>query len=399
MMALLPQADVGPGASVPIIIQKGYGSLGKLKSGTIILTNASGDFVLKNNIFKLTNLKATAYNGTIVGNVDYNVPYETTKAVIQGRGLNSTTALEAVSGLKDQIKGNLDFDADVSLIGATYEQQMKTLKGFVNFSIGAGQMGSLGVLEHFIYASNLLSQKFAQSNLNSVIQTLTPKNTGKFNYLKGHLTFANGWADLDPVHSAGPQMSLYITGKYNLLNNYAKLEILGRVAKEIVSVMGPVGDMSISKLLGSNNSNASTILNNYNAIKDTKTIAKIPQLVPESAENKAFQVIIDGNVEKPTSVRTFKWVATEAEIQAAKAAISKQVQSILPSKVQDALNKVTAPSTTSNSGTSNTTNTSTTSTNPSQTVQNASNELKNAAKNAVNEQVKKALPNFWDKIE
>lgn len=397
IMESMPQTNVAPSASIPVIIKKGHGSLAKVKSGNLVATNASGDFTLKNNLFKLTNMKADAYGGIVAGTVDYNIPYETVKANIQGRGLDSNPAVTAVTGLKDQMQGKLDFDANISMIGMTYEQQMKTLKGTVNFSIGEGQMGSLGRLEHFIYASNLVSQKFARSNLNSIIQTLAPKNTGRFKYLKGHLTFANGWANISPVHSGGPQMSLYISGKYNLLNNYAKIEILGRVAKEIVSVMGSVGDMSVSKLLGNIpkfGSGASNILNSYNAIKDTTTISRIPQLVPASTDTKQFQVVIDGNIEKASAVRSFKWVASEAEIKAAKAQINTQLQNLVPAKVKDYIN-IKPLSSTQNAQTS----TPQAVTNPQAQAQAASNALKEAAKNAAAEQLKKALPNFWDKIE
>lgn len=394
IMEAMPQTNVAPAASVPVIIKKGHGTLSKVTSGTLVATNASGDFTLKNNIFDLKNLKATAYNGIVAGNVSYNIPYETTKAKIQGRGLDSNSAITAFAGLKDQIQGKLDFDADISMVGMTYKQQMKTLKGTVDFSIGEGQMGSLGRLEHFIYASNLISQKFAQSTLNSVIQTLAPKNTGKFQHLKGHLTFDNGWAKLNPVHSGGPQMSLYISGNFNLLNNYANIEILGRVAKEIVSVMGSVGDMSVSKLLTNipkSGSNTSNILNSYNAIKDESTLSRIPQLIPERNDTKQFQVVIEGNIEKPSSVRTFKWVASEEEIKAAKAQINSQLQNILPTKVKELF---TTPQTTP---TQTTTTPTTQSTQP--TLENAGTALKEAAKNAAKEQLKKALPSFWDTIE
>lgn len=389
IIELVPQTSVTPSASVPIIIEKGHGNITKIKSGNIIATNASSDFTLKNNLFKLNSINANAYTGVIAGNAEYNIPYETTKVNIQGRGLDSNSALMILSGLKDQMNGKLDFDADLTMIGMNYEQQLKTLKGQVNFSVNDGQMGSLGRLEHFIYASNLLSQKFSQSTLNSVAQTLAPKNTGKFKYLKGHLTFSNGWAKLDPIHSGGPQMSLYITGNYNLLNNYANIEILGRITKEIANVLGPLGDISISKILGKITSfgqNATTILNSYNIAKDAATIAKVPQLVPASTDTKEFQVIINGNVEKPTSVRSFKWLASQEELNSAKTQINTQIQQLIPQKIQDFIKPTTqsniTPSTTSTS-----------------TQQSISETLKDAAKDAATNQIKKVLPSFWDKIE
>lgn len=389
ILAAMPQGEVAPSASIPVVIKKGHGVLKRVKSGTLVATNASGDFTLKDNLFKLKNLKATAYNGVVAGYVDYNIPYETVKANIQGRNMDANGAVTALTGLKDQLQGKLDFDADISMMGMVYEQQMKTLKGTVNFSLGAGQMGSLGRLEHFIYASNLMSQKFAQSTLNSVVQTLAPKNTGKFEYLKGHLSFDNGWAKINPIHSGGPQMSLYISGSYNLLNNYANIEVLGRVAKEIVNVMGSVGDMSVSKLLSNFSSfgtSASNILNSYNAIKDEKTLAKVPALVPENPDTKQFQVVIDGNVEKPSSVRTFKWLASEQEVAQAKLQLNSKLNT-LPVGVTNIINSVK----------SSTSSTSTTSSSGAKSI--TTTDIKDAAKNAATQTLKNALPSLWNNIE
>ncbi len=397
LMEIMPQTTVSPGAAVPVIIQKGRANIARLKSGNLILSSASGDFTMKSNILKLNNLRATAYNGVVAGDVTYNVPYETMNATIQGRGLDANPAIMSTAGLKDQIHGKLDFDTKLTLMGTTWKQQMQSLRGYADFSISEGHMGTLGRLEHFIYASNLLSQRFAQSTVNNVIQTLAPKNTGRFRYLKGHLTFANGWAELSPVHSGGPQMSLYITGRYNLLNNFADLEILGRAAREVVSVMGPIGDMSVSKLLGNIpkfGASASNILSTYNAIKDEETLARIPQLVPPMSDTKQFQVIINGDVEKPTSVRTFKWIASESEVRAAKAEIAAQIQSIIPSKVTD---YIKIPAITGKAGATAAQNTvqSAVQSAASTAVQSAGNALRDTAR----QQIQKAVPSFWDKIE
>ena len=53
ILAAMPQGEVAPSASVPVIINKGHGSLKRVKSGTLVATDASADFTLKNNLFKL----------------------------------------------------------------------------------------------------------------------------------------------------------------------------------------------------------------------------------------------------------------------------------------------------------------------------------------------------------
>ncbi len=44
--------------------------------------------------------------------------------------------------------------------------------------------------------------------------------------MKGKITFSNSWANIDFVKTSGPSMSLYMTGRYNLIYNTANLIIL-----------------------------------------------------------------------------------------------------------------------------------------------------------------------------
>lgn len=60
-----------------------------------------------------------------------------------------TLLLPAFAAIKDQVKGKLSFSADVSLKGATYEQQMSSLKGKAAFKVEDGQLGSIGRIETF----------------------------------------------------------------------------------------------------------------------------------------------------------------------------------------------------------------------------------------------------------
>ncbi len=57
--------------------------------------------------------------------------------------------------MKDTLSGDMNFIADLSLQGTTYEEQMQTLKGFVDFNIKDGTLGPFGKFENFLMAENI----------------------------------------------------------------------------------------------------------------------------------------------------------------------------------------------------------------------------------------------------
>ncbi len=310
---------------LPLKIINGKGEIVKFKMGNIVGTNIKSDFSLSNNVFYLTNLNANAFEGKIsIPKVSYNLKNTNINVKVNGKGIKANDAIYATVGIKDQVKGTLDFNADLNLRGVDYNTQMNTLKGNADFLIKNGQLGDLGTFEHFLYAQNLNGISLFKSNLANTLRTISPKNSGEFDYLKGNVSFLNGWMSLNPVLSSGKNMSLYIDGKINLLNNDSNIELMGCVSNEIVSLLGPLNDMSISKLIGNVGkfgNTISTLMDSYNQKIDETYINKIPKLTPESSDSKYFKVTINGNMLNPTSVKSFKWLMTQND--------ENQAQSVL----------------------------------------------------------------------
>ena len=233
--------------------------------------------------------------------------------------MNANAVVTAFAAMKDQVKGKLSFSADVSLKGATYEQQMSSLKGKAAFKVEDGQLGSIGRIETFLQANNLLSQKFVQSQIGTLINTIAPYNTGKFDYLSGDLTFSNGWVNLNPVKSSGPHMSLVITGKMNLVNNNADMQLLGTVSPEVAKALGPVAELSVDKitaLIPSFGSTISSVLNAYNVTASKALLDTIPPLSPAKEDTKSFKVVINGSLlNPPKAVKSFQWLNTAESMQ------------------------------------------------------------------------------------
>ena len=140
-----------------------------------------------------------------------------------------------------------------------------------------------------------------RTSLSVVTKAISLKDTGLFKYLRGDITLEGGVANINLLQTQGPLMSLFIKGKYNPINDYAQLQVLGRLSDEIISGLGAFGDFSLNKLMimltGEDNK--------YNIIPED--FDKIPQLPMKNT--KEFRSIINGIIDKPSSVLLFNWIS------------------------------------------------------------------------------------------
>lgn len=328
MFALMPPATQTANSSTPAVVlpakvAKGIVDIQKLKmkqiGGDLIATNITGDFNIVNDLFKLSNLKATVYNGLVTGDVTYHLGTTAITAAVKGKGVDANQAVTVFVALKDQMMSDVDFNANVKLKGATYEEQMKTLNGIVNFSMKDGQMGSLGRFETFLKADNLLSQNFISTHIGSLVNTIAPYNTGKFSYLNGDLKLVNGVAQLDSIKMSGPHMSLLIKGDVNVLSMDSNLSILGSLSPEVNTALGVVSDLSVEKFaayIPKFGTRIASAMNSYNTPLKEAELAKIPALTPSKENTKSFKVILDGNLNNPPSaIKKFQWLNTPEKIK------------------------------------------------------------------------------------
>lgn len=312
LINLLPQAQYAPGVTLLYEIQKGKLNIKSFKMDSIKASNITANISAQNNKFYIKNMFSDAYGGKVAGHITYNLPYTSTHAELQGRNLDAAAVAKDLLPKEQKISGRLNFDASIDMIGLTVEQQMKTLKGRADILIKNGHLGQLGRFEHFLYAQNLLSQKLIYASLNSAKQAIKPKDTGYVTYLKGMIKFSNGYANINPVWTAGPQMSMYITGKINLLTNYTDLQILGRISSEVSNSMGLLGSLTIKDFIDEHTKYGAAISNLFNFCNSElpeMDISKIPALSPDyKYQTKNFRVLIIGDPESVKSVKSFTWV-------------------------------------------------------------------------------------------
>ena len=303
-----------------IVILNGKSTVGNFRLGGIVSSNITSDISLKNNVLNLDNFRSEAYLGKLAGDISYDLRHQKTMLNLQGRGLSANPALIAITGRNDDINGRLDFDNNISMVGSSKRDLLTSLKGNINLIISNGKMGALGKFEHLLYAQNIISNNFFKGSLNLIANAITVKNTGVYKYMKGKISFANGWANIHWIKTSGPSMSLYITGRYYMPDNNANLIILGRISDDVVRILGPIGEFSMNKAISSIpkiGEITTFLVNQFTTNPNYENISEIPYLSPRTElSTKEFKVIIDGELQKQNSVKSFKWLARPKVIQA-----------------------------------------------------------------------------------
>ncbi len=291
---------------------KGNGTVKKITSGLMIAQNLSANFILKGNMFYLNNIIGDAYSGKIEGNVAYNVVNGKTTVDFKGSGMNANKTIAAAAGIKNALSGTLGFNTKITFQGIEYNDILKALKGNFSFSVEDGALGKVGRLENFLNAQNILANSVMRFALDSITSLSSVKNTALFKYIKGDMTFSNGWANISAIKTSGPTMSYYVKGKYNLINGTTNVIILGRLSSDVVALLGPIGDLSVDKLtsyIPKFGTLTAVIIKSMTTSPAEENIAQIPPLSSGDKYNKDFKVVFNGGVDSKSSVKSFKWLS------------------------------------------------------------------------------------------
>lgn len=317
-------ASVGAKSDIPISIQDGVVKFRKIKSGNIIANNTSGRISLYKNILYLNNLKSNPLGGNVSGKISFNLLTTELIAKLQGSDFDLAKVLLDVMQMKDTLSGRFNFISDISLKGVTLEEQMKSLKGFADFNIREGQLGPFGKFENFLMAENIRENAFFSSAVGSIIPKFLTVDTSHFNNLYGHMTFNNGIAEIVPIKSQGNVMSMYISGKINLLDNSADIKVRGKLASAISDTLGPLSNINPINLI-KHTPGLNVVAVKSFALFCEEVSQEEMDALPELEENKTdenatkFQIGLNGDTRKPLKmIKSFKWLATNSQIQSAK---------------------------------------------------------------------------------
>ena len=294
-------------------ILNGSAAVAKFVSGGIVADTITTDFSMKGENFYLNNMKGNAFDGKFSGNIIYNMSNAKTSIDFKGENMNGEKAIEGAAGIKKALSGVLGFNAKVNLtILPDYNSMMRTLKGNLDFKIDKGAFGTIGRLENFLQANNIVGNTILKTTVGSFSNIASIKNSAEFDYISGDMTFDNGWAKIKNIRSTGKSIAYFVTGKYNLINGSANLSILGRLDGAVVKTLGPIGELSADKLLSyipKFGALTSKVMSELTANPDKERTGEIPKLSNNNGIHKDFKVEFNGGVESKSSIKSFKWLS------------------------------------------------------------------------------------------
>ncbi len=315
-------------ANIPLVLSKGSVDIKTLKATPLVLKNTTANISLRRNIFHINNISTSTLEGTVNGRIGVNLLNSALKIKLRGHNFNCEKTLMQLARMKDAVSGRLSFDTDISLSGATLEQQMKSLKGAVNFKIKDGKLGPFGKIENLILAENIRESEFFKTTLGSMISSMTSIESSHFYELNGHLIFKDGIAAIDPITTDGPVMCVNLSGTLNLLTNAADMKLRGRLASKMTDALGPIAAVNPINLVkatpGFDVVAAKAFAFFCEEISSAEMDA-IPDFNDEHSKmgTTKFQVVLRGDTAKPlTLVKSFKWLVLADEMASAQAYVA-----------------------------------------------------------------------------
>lgn len=281
----------------------------KLKADRVKLRNITAtnfEAILGLNekqIFNVEKFKFNAAQGSIDGKFSYNLQNDNTWIHLNTRNISANDMAVAMFDLNNQIYGDLTGNVKMSCNGADFNKCMSTLNGSLMFDVTDGRMPKLGSLEYLLKAGNLVKGGLTGISLNSVIDVLVPLKTGNFSEIYGQMSVKNGVTRDVEISSKGKDLSLFITGSYTFGTSNAEMEVLGLLSKNISTMLGPIGNVSLNTLFN--------VVPGIDLAKDSNLLDKINKIPGLELNSKAFRKFlaeINGNINGENYVRSFKWI-------------------------------------------------------------------------------------------
>ena len=317
-------------ADIPVWLKNGNINFKKIDAAPVVALNTTGKISLKNNLFELDNLKTTSMGGTISGNVNMNLLNSLLAVKVNGKNFDVEKALLTLANMKDTIAGTASFKTDITMNAAAPNQteQMRSLYGTVDFNIIDGQLGPFGKIENLILAENIRESKFFQTALGGVINAFATIESSHFQNLDGHLEFANGVVNINPITTIGKVLCVHIAGAFDLIENTADMKLRARMGSQFSNLLGPLAALNpinLVKVTPGLNVMAAQAFQFFCESVTQAEMDALPDFVDEFSKlsTTKFQVVIRGDVAKPlTLIKSFKWLALESDIEAAQSFVS-----------------------------------------------------------------------------
>ena len=302
----LIEKEANPFAKSLIDIKNGVAIINNFSILDLKARDISADFSLNDNVLKLNNISANAYNGQVSGSLDYDIPHSNLHLALNGKHIDMKNSLYDLCKLDDNIAGIADFDTDVSMVTGDDKTVLNSLKGTLDFKSTNGKMGTLGKFEYYLYAQNILYHGLLKTTLNRIADVFKKGgDTAQYRTANGTISFENGYMNTQAIKTIGNDMSLFVKGRHNLISNQVNIDIYGRISDEITSQLGSFGNVSISDLLESKSQKTTNNL----IFVPKNVIDEIPLLYNQgTSKTNTFKVNLLGDINSLSAINSFMWI-------------------------------------------------------------------------------------------
>ena len=281
------------------VVKKGTLSAKKLIVNNLITDIALMDFSFTPDwVMTLDKFSFLTAGGEVVGNSSFDFLTKRSKTYMKFKNLKANAAATTLLQMPNEIYGLLNGEVRFTTKGITRSDMVKNSNGDVKFQITSGRLVRMGSLEYLLVAAEVMKSGITGFSLNNLCTLLAPKKTGYFNTINVDFKVKNGVLFTDDLVSRGENLSIYLAGNFDMTTNYADFTILGRVSKSIVSILGPIGDFSINKLINAIPGVDESISNKFS----------LPGINLADKDYRRFIVNIEGDLYNQKSVKNFKWI-------------------------------------------------------------------------------------------
>lgn len=285
-----------------ILVEKGLLQVKSIEYKDCPMTDFRAAFSLdKNSVLNIGAESFKIADGTAFGSVTYNVKTGETKSNVRMKGVDSNVIASSFLGLKNQITGKLDGNANITTIGLNDRERLKNTNGIIGFHMENGTIPKLGSIEYLLRASTLLRSGLMSLSVNNLIELLKPFKTGTFSKISGCLYLNDGILKDVAVFSQGENLSLYLTGDYDIAESESHAVVYGKLGKKTEGFFGPIGNLSASTLFA-------LIPVSENVTEYEKEISKIPDIEYKNHDVRIFRATVDGDINMDKVTSSFKWI-------------------------------------------------------------------------------------------
>ncbi len=287
------------------IIKKGTLDFKDVSYDKINAQNLKSDFSYDKEIFDIKSAKLNIANGIIEAKGTYNT--KTSNASIEAKmnDCEANVLSEEFLSLQNQIFGKINGFAKIRAKVTDGPENIKGIKSEIDFSIANGKMPKLGSLEYLLRAGNLIKSGIFGLSLNNLIQVLTPYKTGEFEKISGNLQIEDAKIKNLEIYSKGKNLSLFLEGEYNILENFANIKIYGKLSQNISNALGKIGNASLNQFF--NAISDITDIKSEKKKQNAEKLSKIPSIETENQTPRYFRVKVLGDINKENYIKSFNW--------------------------------------------------------------------------------------------